>query len=188
MKSGDLTNFHDADASGGPALTGTDPSSPGSGILDSKNAASAPLSAIKTLVTGSEDPFGVTFLDQVLDAPTLPPGSGSEGKTSGSGNGWVPGGGGTGDDPLTAAGAPPDNGGNPPGGSGKGHKGQASGSTDGDWQGDWTPASYYLANTGNLPGSDVGGSEAVPEPGSLALFVTALLGIVVLKLRSTRTA
>ena len=182
-KSADLPSFRDADSSGGSLLTGTNPNSLGNGILDSTGAGNT-LASAKTIVTGMDDPFGA--LPQQVDAPTLPSGSGSQGPTSGY-NGWTPGGGGgTGDYPLTSGGgSSTDNPGYAGGNSGNGHKNHPSSDLPGQTQSaltDWGTA-------GDLgdpsPGLD---EQAVPEPGTLALLVTALLGIVVLKLRSTRTA
>jgi hypothetical protein len=44
-----------------------------------------------------------------------------------------------------------------------------------------------LPNSLEVPGA-IGGSQAVPEPSAVMLFVTALLGIMALKLRVTRKA
>jgi hypothetical protein len=185
-KPGDLASFHEADPSGGSLLTGTDTNALGSGIMDSKSAGNT-LSAVKTIVTGMDDPFSVVP-EQVLEAPTLPSGSGSRGKTSGYGKGWTPGGGGgTGNYPLTSGrGSPTDYSGNTGGGGGNKNKDHPSGDLPGLTQSaltDWGSAAGDLGDPS--PGLD---EQAVPEPGSLTLFVTALLAIVVVKLRSTRTA
>ncbi len=190
-KQGDSSNSRnaDSDSSSGLPATGAKSGAPGNSTLDSKSGAGTPLSAAKATVTGTDDPYA-GLPAYVMDAPMLNSGSGPHTQSGGQGsgnNGWVPGTGGTGDQSLDTGGAGPYNpgGGDPPAGGGKkGHKGPPSGSSDYSGTQDW-PAVTEFADTINPPGYD---EPAVPEPGALVLFATALVGIVVLRLRSPRKA
>ena len=166
--------------------------------MDSTSGSKAP-SDIKALVTASDAGSGLP--DGILDAPTFTAGSGST--TQGSGNGWVPGGGAAGGTPPAGGGSTasdnPAGSGSAGGGGKTGHKGPGPNSTGGGFSGQTQngPAESLAASDfselGNLPNSlevpgAIGGSQAVPEPSAVMLFVTALLGMMALKLRVTRKA
>jgi hypothetical protein len=177
-KPADLTSLHDSESRGGLSFTGTNAVAERSAVLDWQGGSEKPLSITKALVTDGNNPFGDNFMDQVVDAPYLPAGSGSKSKTPGSGNGGMSGNRGA-DVPALAADGVTSNGDGTVGQK-PGHKIHALNST---------PAGD-LSDDSNVPGSDeiIGEVQAVPEPTASKLFLTALLGIIALKLGSTRKA
>lgn len=214
MKPVGLTSSHGSDSRGGLHLLAIKPGShslqgsetAGGTLVDSKNdALKVPPSVVKALVTGSDNSFSddtgsrdsAGLMDDILDIPSLQSGSGSgNAGVPGQGRASVPA-------PAGSNGTPNGNPvrSDPPVGDRAGGKvnpvnspgGDSPGQTQ-DRQAGATPVSS-LSETSDLAAFEklddtilVAGPQAVPEPNSLQLLIAALLGIVVLKLGSTRKA
>lgn len=183
----ELASFHEADSSGGLLITGTDSNGLDSGILDVKSSANT--LSVKAMATGLGDPF-TAVPEQVLEAPTVSSASRSRGKMSGYRE-WTPATTGAKpvSHPLTSGGGSRIvNSGNT-GSGGKKRKNHPSGDRAGLAQSALSPTGRGSTSDLRDPVPSLAVAiQAIPEPGSLQLFVIALLGIVVLRLRSIHAA